>query len=29
MEGGRERLKVNRSVDYITVSNNLHMYLHL
>ena len=28
-EGGRERLKVNGSVDYITVSNNLHMYLHL
>ena len=28
-EGGRERLKVNGSVDYITVSNNLHTYVHL
>ena len=28
-KGERERLKVNGSVDYITVSNNLHMYVHL
>ena len=28
-EGGREMLKVNGSVDYITVSNNLHTYVHL
>ena len=28
-KGGREKLSLNGSVDHITVSNYIHMYVHL